>query len=431
MAGSRQAVFYDHVSIAAPSRSGTTHLTIETILQGEGWDKGWRTIKEMAGNFRTITDRSFGVPEAVNSGQVGVGIVIDFFAFSAQASRLPGQVRLSVVTTVVPANVGIVANAPEQGRAEAFIEFLLSPAGQEVLLEPGIRRLPVNPASTPRPADYPNPFTDPRFQKMIGFDVDKSEEAHGGRRHAVRPADLVPARPLKGVTKALHEVDAALAKKAEPAGQGAGRRGARPDRGHAGHRDAGREPETARRLHRRQGEGRAPGRGRAAVGSFARDNYAKAKAKAEEALKAASTDVCAQSAPHACPRADRDRVDKAPLTIRRSWRRSVTAGPVRRHRGDCLMTAIASIRAPAPRRPRPARSRWRWRSRLFLMFLVLPVATVIYVAFTEKGTGDLHARQFLRLLPHRAVHALVVELVLCRRRCRWSGPRSSPCRWPI
>ena len=88
-------VYYDHVSIAAPSRSGTTHLTIETILQGEGWDKGWRTIKEMAGNFRNVTERSFGVPEAVNSGQVGYGIVIDFFAFSAQASGFPGEVRLS------------------------------------------------------------------------------------------------------------------------------------------------------------------------------------------------------------------------------------------------------------------------------------------------------------------------------------------------
>ena len=83
-----KAVYFDHVSIAAPSRSGTTHLTIETILQGEGWDKGWRTIKEMAGNFRTVTERSFGVPDAVNSGQVGFGIVIDFFAFSAQGVGL-------------------------------------------------------------------------------------------------------------------------------------------------------------------------------------------------------------------------------------------------------------------------------------------------------------------------------------------------------
>ena len=61
-----KAPYFDHVSIAAPSRSGTTHLTIETILQGEGWDKGWRTIKEIAGNSAQVTERSFGVPEGVN-----------------------------------------------------------------------------------------------------------------------------------------------------------------------------------------------------------------------------------------------------------------------------------------------------------------------------------------------------------------------------
>ena len=47
-----KAVYFDHTAISAPSRSGTTHLTIETILQGEGWDKGWATIKAMAGNHQ-------------------------------------------------------------------------------------------------------------------------------------------------------------------------------------------------------------------------------------------------------------------------------------------------------------------------------------------------------------------------------------------
>ena len=70
----------------------------------------------------------------------------------------------------------IVANAPNKAGAEAFVEFLLSPAGQEVLLEPGIRRLPVNPAIYAKaPADYPNPFTDPRFGAKMTFDVDVSE----------------------------------------------------------------------------------------------------------------------------------------------------------------------------------------------------------------------------------------------------------------
>ena len=116
-------VYFDHVAIAAPSRSGTTHLTIETILQGEGWDKGWRTIKEMAGNFRQVTERSFGVPDAVNSGQVGFGIVIDFFAFSAQASGFPVKFVYPTVTTIVPANIGIVANAPNQAGARGLRRF--------------------------------------------------------------------------------------------------------------------------------------------------------------------------------------------------------------------------------------------------------------------------------------------------------------------
>ena len=129
-----------------PSRSGTTHLTIETILQGEGWDKGWRTIKEMAGNFRAISERSFGVPEQVNSGQVGVGIVIDFFAFSAQASGFPVKFVYPSVTTVVPANVGIVANAPNKaaGRSLRRVPALADRPGSAA--RAGIRRLPVNPA---------------------------------------------------------------------------------------------------------------------------------------------------------------------------------------------------------------------------------------------------------------------------------------------
>ena len=76
------------------------------------------------------------MPDAVNSGQVGYGIVIDFFAFSAQASGFPVKFVYPSVTTIVPANVGIIANAPNKAGAEAFVEFLLSPAGQEVLLEP-------------------------------------------------------------------------------------------------------------------------------------------------------------------------------------------------------------------------------------------------------------------------------------------------------
>ena len=219
------------------------------------------------GNFRQVTERSFGVPEAVNSGQVGYGVVIDFFAFSAQASGFPVKFVYPTVTTIVPANVAVIAKAPNKAGAEAFVEFLLSPAGQEVLLEPSIRRLPVNPAVYAKaPADYPNPFKDPSLGARVKFDVDVSE-----KRTAVVDAlfdQIITFQldALKGATKAIHEAEAALAKKDNPRRARSRQGSARPDRGDAGRRRAGRLAGDDRRLHGRQGEGRAPGRARGAMG---------------------------------------------------------------------------------------------------------------------------------------------------------------------
>lgn len=208
------AAYFDHVSMAAPSRSGTTHLTIETILQGEGWDKGWAIIKSIAGNFRDVTERSFGVPEAVNSGQVGYGIVIDFFALASQASGFPVKFVYPSVTTIVPANIGIVANAPNKTGAQAFVEFLLSPAGQTILFDPGIRRLPVNTSVYDKaPANYPNPFTDPRLNSMVKFDVKKSEARNDVVDAMFDQIITFQLADLKQATKALHEAAAAIAKK--------------------------------------------------------------------------------------------------------------------------------------------------------------------------------------------------------------------------
>ena len=229
-------VYFDHVSIAAPSRSGTTHLTIEAVLQGEGWAKGWGTIKAMAGNFRNITERSFGVPEAVNSGQVGYGIVIDFFAFSAQASGFPVKFIYPTVTTIVPANVGIVANAPNKAAAEAFVEFLLSPAGQQVL-----------------------------FDQLISFQLDS----------------------LKAATKAIHEAETALARKDNAqaralVGQARELIAAMPlDEATA----SAKETASAFTGGKQKGARQAELEQQWAV--FAKERYAQAQAKAEEAAKLA------------------------------------------------------------------------------------------------------------------------------------------------
>lgn len=280
-------IFHNHVSIASPARSGTTHLTIETILQGEGWAKGWGTIKAMAGNFNQIAERSFGVPDAVNSGQVGVGIVIDFFAFSAQGAGFPVKFVYPTVTTLVPANIGIVANAPNKAGAEAFVEFLLSAAGQEVLLEPTIRRLPVNPAIYAKaPKDFPNPFTDKRFSGMMGFDVEKSEKRTAVVDTLFDQVISFQLNDLKAITKTLHDVDAAMARKANPAAKALA--------------DEARALIATMPVSEAQASGDAEITGAFRGGkdaktrqaefeqkwaAFAKENYAKARAKAEDALK--------------------------------------------------------------------------------------------------------------------------------------------------
>ncbi|KAA0680665.1 ABC transporter substrate-binding protein [Roseomonas genomospecies 6] len=213
-------VYYDHVAISAPSRSGTTHLTIETILQGEGWEKGWRTNKEIAGNYRTITERSFGVPDGVNSGSFGIGIVIDFFALSSQASGFPVEFVYPTVTTIVPANIGIVKNAPNKAAAESFVDFILSPEGQEVLLQPAIRRLPVNPATYAKaPADYPNPFKDTSLGSQVNFDVEVSQARYNVVDALFDQLITFQLDDLKAATRAIHQADAALAKKPNDKGK--------------------------------------------------------------------------------------------------------------------------------------------------------------------------------------------------------------------
>jgi phosphoglycerate transport regulatory protein PgtC len=213
-------VYHGHVGMSAPSRSGTTHLTVETLLQGEGWEKGWARWKEIAGNFKTVTERSFGVPDGVNSGQFGLGIVIDFFGLSSKASGFPVDFLYPPITTLVPANIAIVKNAPHREAAAAFIEFLLSPAGQEVLLDPKIRRLPVNPASYAKaPEGFPNPFKDSSIGSAVKFDLQLSK----GRYNVVNSMFdvMITYRldDLRAATKAIQTAEAKLAGKTNAAAQ--------------------------------------------------------------------------------------------------------------------------------------------------------------------------------------------------------------------
>lgn len=211
-------VYHDHVGMSAPSRSGTTHLTVETVLQGEGWEQGWALWKRIAGNFKLVTERSFGVPDGVNSGQFGIGIVIDFFGLSSQASGFPVEFVYPTVTTLVPANIGIVKNAPNATAAGAFVEFLLSDDGQALLLDPKIRRLPVRESTYAKaPEGFPNPFKDSSIGAAVKFDVLKSKNRYNLVNSLFDVMITYRLDDLRAATRAIQEATAALDGKSSPA----------------------------------------------------------------------------------------------------------------------------------------------------------------------------------------------------------------------
>ena len=216
-----KAVYIGHVALSSPSRSGTTHLTVETILQGEGWDKGWSQLLEISGNSAQITERSFGVPDGVNNGQFGVGIVVDFFGLSSKYSGFPVEFVYPTVTAVVPANIGLVSGGKNPEEARKFVAFSLSRAGQELLLDPKVSRLPVLPAETlgaKVPADYPKIFEIAKRAK-VQFDSDLSESRYYLVSSLFDQTVTFRLKELQAATKAIHDAEAALSKKPNAEGK--------------------------------------------------------------------------------------------------------------------------------------------------------------------------------------------------------------------
>ncbi|MBB1599451.1 ABC transporter substrate-binding protein [Variovorax sp. UMC13] len=199
--------YFGHVAISSPSRSGTTHLTVETLLQGEGWERGWTQLLEIMGNCAAVTDRSFGVPDGVNSGQYGIGLVIDFFGLAGKYSGFPVEFAYPSVTAVVPANIGLVTGAKNVDEAKKFIAFTLSKEGQQILFDPKISRLPVLPyADLKVPAGYPDIQAVAKKAK-VQFDSELSESRYQVVVSMFDQMVTFRLKELQAATKAIHDAD--------------------------------------------------------------------------------------------------------------------------------------------------------------------------------------------------------------------------------
>ena len=112
-------------------------MVYEIILQAYGWEKGWRIITGLGANVRSFTNSASQVPKDVAIGEVAYGLAIDFYAWAqvneAGADKI-GFVMPDNLTIIGPDGIAILKGAPNPSVAEAFVRFVMSPAGQKLWL---------------------------------------------------------------------------------------------------------------------------------------------------------------------------------------------------------------------------------------------------------------------------------------------------------
>ena len=205
-------MWFGHVGITSPSRSGTMHLTVETILQGQGWNDGWNTILHMAGNSSAVTERSFGVPDGINNGQFGAGPVIDFFGLSSKYSGFPVDFVYPTLTAIVPANIALINGSKNPVAAKKFVQFALNKQGQEILLMPKLSRLPVIPykdLADKIPPGYPDPYAIAKNSKVT-FDANLSQNRYEIVQALFDQTITFRLNDLQAATKAIYMAESKL-----------------------------------------------------------------------------------------------------------------------------------------------------------------------------------------------------------------------------
>ena len=132
------------VSMGDPPLTTSNTRIYQIILQAFGWETGWSIITRMGANAG-IYPGSVDTRAAVVSGEVGIGMTIDFYGVIAKRENPNTEYIVPQGQSIVngdPIALGI--NVDDQEAAEAFLQYLFSSEGQTVWMHEGLDRLPVN-----------------------------------------------------------------------------------------------------------------------------------------------------------------------------------------------------------------------------------------------------------------------------------------------
>ncbi len=169
--------YFRNIALADPTKSGSVTKALEMLIQQEirqathrtgdqrdalsaGWENGLKLIRKIGANARYFTDSATKIPFDVAQGNAAAGMCIDFYGRTYnEITKTPdGGSRVHYLTPKGGSSVSVdpiamLRGAPHPKIAQAFIDFVISRAGQKIWAfrpqTPGgpekkaLRRLPI------------------------------------------------------------------------------------------------------------------------------------------------------------------------------------------------------------------------------------------------------------------------------------------------
>jgi len=138
------------VGLADPSYSGAALYTVATLVQSEEF--GWDYFSRLYENEMQIIESNTPLNQAIVDGELWLGITIDFMARGLKIKD--PDVPIDYVfpeegAVLVPSPIAITKDSQNVAGAKAFVDFILSKEGQELMSAQGVApvRLDVTPPS--------------------------------------------------------------------------------------------------------------------------------------------------------------------------------------------------------------------------------------------------------------------------------------------
>ncbi len=176
------SLYFRQVALADPTKSGSIAKAFEMLIQEQmanelaerretpvdaapeslaiGWQRGLNVVRQIGANAKYFTDSASKVVTDVSQGDAAAGMCIDYYGRfeSETTARNENSQRMHYITPAGGSSVSVdpismLKGAPHRELAERFVDFCLSPEGQQLwdyrVGEPGgpihyaLRRLPV------------------------------------------------------------------------------------------------------------------------------------------------------------------------------------------------------------------------------------------------------------------------------------------------